>query len=349
MDRGCRELNDNPTYYTFLATEPWEAARRAAAQFLNVDAEQLLLVQNTSQGLHLLLNSFLLGSTDELLTTNHEHGCVTALMRHLKETRGVKTTVYDIPEWPSDTQVAAGIMKLMNADTRVILVSEIDGYTGQRYDWRELAAYAKQQGVLFLLDAAHSCGQVSCRPSDYPLWVTSGHKWLGGPNGTGLVYVAPHLVPQLKPVWLGDKHFELKDADLNDLRRFESQGTCDVIRWCGFTAAIELQTRLRASNIYEREKQLLQYLVCQLELFKPIFKRDPANLEPASAMIAFHWNEDRLRVPNLYEALMEEKIVVRPDLLGANRGAGMRVSCHYSVNESDIDRFIAALSKFVHV
>src|SRR6185436_7603422 len=87
--------------------------------------------------------------------------------------------------------------------------------------------------IPLLVDGAHSPGQDFCHPAKYSMWVASGHKWLGGPNGTGFAYVAPHLVPKLQPVLLGDHYYNFADTDLT---RFESKGTSDVVRLLGLEA-----------------------------------------------------------------------------------------------------------------
>jgi len=349
INQGWTDFNVNPTITTFIDQSPWELARGAVAKLLNVPANSLLLVQNSTHGLHLLLNSFLDCAPDELITTNHEHGCVSALRRHLHETKGIKTFVHEVDELCDTDHLINGVISLITANTKMILVSELDGFTGQRHDLSRLVEHCQGAGIPLLVDGAHCLGQVICDPARYPMWVASGHKWLGGPNGTGIVYVAPHLVPKLKPVWVGDKHFERKDADINDLRRFESQGTCDVVRWYGLAAAVDLQLRLGARRIYEREMQLLTYLHDRMQDLHPTFRRRVRNDDPRSAMLAFYWREDQVRVPDLKEALWERhKIWVQPDFINLKPHTGVRISCHYCLEEDDIDRFVVALKELIN-
>jgi selenocysteine lyase/cysteine desulfurase len=268
----------------------------------------------------------------------------------LYETRGIKTLVQEVDELSDTDRLISGIIGEITPHTKLILVSELDCFTGQKHDLSRLVDHAQKRGIPLLVDGAHSAGQIVCDPARYLMWVTSGHKWLGGPDGTGIVYVAPHLVPQLEPVWLGDKHFERKDADINDLRRFESQGTGDVVRWHGLTAAINLQLRIGAHTIYEREKELVTYLYDRLRDLRPTFRRTLQMDDPKSAMMAFHWPENRLRVPDLKEALWQRhKIWVQPDFINVKPGTGMRVSCHYSLHEDDLDRFVVALKELINV
>ena len=69
-----------------------------------------------------------------------------------------------------------------------------------------------------------------------------------------LLMWAPDLIPLLKPVWLGDKYFERLDANVDDLTRFESQGTSDVVKWLGLTRACRLYAELGPQAIVKPSK-----------------------------------------------------------------------------------------------
>jgi hypothetical protein len=67
-----------------------------------------------------------------------------------------------------------------------------------------------------------------------------------------------------------------------------------------------------------------------------------------TAMLTCNFPANRLKVDDLREALWQKhRIWVQPDFLNENPGRGMRVSCHYSVRESDIEALITALKTMV--
>ncbi|HEY9714480.1 MAG TPA: aminotransferase class V-fold PLP-dependent enzyme, partial [Chroococcales cyanobacterium] len=171
-----------------------------------------------------------------------------------------------------------------------------------------------------------------------------------GPNGTGFVYVAPELVARLEPVWLGDKHFERKEADIESLSRFESMGTSDVVRWHGLTAAIQLYEELGPDLIAQRQNELIRYLRRRLDHELPVHYRTPIgeNSDYMTALLTFKFPRESVTVPDLTTALWENfSIGVRDDFAGEHPGAGIRVSCHYSVKESDLDALVDALKTLV--
>lgn len=346
---GWEQLNENPTITTFMDPSPWQAARSVAARLLDVPERNLLLVQNSTQGLQLIMQSLLLRAGDELVTTDYEHGSVRVIARYLEETRGIVVRKHNVDAFEGSEALAKGILDLVTAKTKLVVVSEIFSYSGWRPDLSFLVEGLARRDVQLLVDGAHGPGQIKCRPARYPLWVGSGHKWLGGPNGTGFAYVSPDMVSRLEPVWLGDYFYEIKDADIQDLKRFESQGTSDVVRWRGVEAACELQFKLSSEKIIERSFDLVQYLRSKLEPLSPIYKTPEHTLEPhdsRTAMLAFRFDRKRVPVADLREELWSRyQIWVQPNFIDEIPGHGMRISCHYSLNEADLDRFVSALSK----
>ncbi|MBP9089522.1 aminotransferase class V-fold PLP-dependent enzyme [bacterium] len=356
INEGWQKLNINPTYATFLDLEPMQSARAAFSRLLGVEPRQLILTQNSTQGLQLIMHSLLLEAGDELVTTNTEHGSVTSIARHLGETRGVVTKRSDADPKLGSRALCDGLLNLVTAKTRLIVVSQISSYTGWRADLSHLESEAKSRGVPVLIDGAHSMGQLAGAEiiDESSLWVGSAHKWLGGPNGTGVGYVAPEMVSRLKPVAVGDHYFDALAADAGDVTRFESGGTADVVRWYGVIKACELQEIIGAEKIRRKQFALAQYLRQELErAYQPEFRLP--NLQnslasEATALVACYWPEERVKVPDLREALWSKyKIWIQPDFLNAKPGCGIRVACHYSNNRTEVDKLLEGLGAFIAV
>ena len=176
------------------------------------------------------------------------------------------------------------------------------------------------------------------------MWVGSGHKWLGGPNGTGFLYVSKDLIDRLRPVTIGDRYFDKYEQPI---KRFEWSGTCDNSRWLGLAAACQLQHNLHIEKIEKRQAELVRYLRSRLAEFEHITIRTPLNGR-TTGLLAFTMNPEYLAVPNLQTYLWEEhKIWTQPDFKYGNVGHGLRISCHVATSEEDLDRFVQALSKAI--
>ena len=119
IQMGWEKLNANPTIMTFVSDEPISSARQALARLLDVPPTSLLLTQNSTQCLQLMLTN-LLQAGDELVTTDKEHGCVRAIGRYLEETRGVTTRRYPIDPFEGSKKFCEGMMNLVTSRTKVI-------------------------------------------------------------------------------------------------------------------------------------------------------------------------------------------------------------------------------------
>jgi selenocysteine lyase/cysteine desulfurase len=274
------------------------------------------------------------------------------VIRHLEETRGIISRTYNVEADAASDQFCLNILSSISERTKLVVLSEIDCFTGWKPDLNTLVESLALLDVPLLVDGAHSPGHIIARPDRYPMWVGSGHKWLGGPNGTGFAYVARDLIPRLEPVWLGDGFFTKKDDEVYDITRFECKGTSDVVRWKGLAAALDLHLQLDAPAVLEYQRSLVDYLRNRLkETFEVAFRTPPFSDHAAEehvGLLTFLFPAENLETQDLRASLWDaHKIWTQPDFLNECPGNGVRVSCHYSVEEEDLERLIKALKEYV--
>ena len=161
LSDGWNRLNDNPTFTTFLDPQPMAEAQSVIAGLLSVPATSVLLVQNPTLALQLLMQSFLLKAGDELVTTTHEHGALYAVARHLEETRGVVVRRFDVdPEAGSDA-FCLGLLDLVGERTKLVAISEISCTSGWYPSLYMLVESLRMLEVPLLVDGAHTSGTSS--------------------------------------------------------------------------------------------------------------------------------------------------------------------------------------------
>jgi selenocysteine lyase/cysteine desulfurase len=344
VQEGWDRLNSNPTNFIFAETEPAEATRKEAGKLFSVPPESLMLTQNTTQALQIILQSFLLKSGDELVTTDQEHNCLYAISQYLQENRGIVTRRYKVDPFAGSKALVEGILNLVTERTRVVAVSEIFSTMGWRPQLEGLIAPLAKTRAHLLVDGAHSPGQGVVNPGRFPLWVGAGHKWLGGPNGTGFLFAQPHLVAHLQPVNIGDRFYDEYESNL---QRLEWMGTTDShVRWLGLKAALELQQELGPSNLWERQLLLLKYLQKRLTELPAHQIQTPFVESELSGMLTITWEPNAVPVPDLSSHLLDRyQIAVRPDLFFGMPGHGIRISCHASNTTAEIDALIDALKE----
>ncbi len=357
---GWQKLNYNPTLFTYGDAPILGSVRASAAALLKVPAHSLVLVNNTSHGLQTVIQSFLGKTGDHVVYCSYEHGSTKAMVRYLQETQGITTSEYKVGQNDDSIALCQGILQLVTAQTKLVVMSEIFSCTGWRPQLDSLIATLKDKDIPLLVDGSHAPGQIVCQPSKYPLWVGAGHKWLGGPNSTGFLYMAPHLVNQLKPVILGDRYFNKYE---NPLHRLEWAGTSDITRWLGLEAACGLQLELGCEAIAKRHIELQKYLRTKLESLtdrnsasSPLPKCEiltPNRSGEFAGMLTLWLPDVPLTAEEFTLKMWEErKIYIAPIpvpgfLPSERNGITVRASCHMSTGEGEIDALLEALVYYV--
>jgi len=138
---------------------------------------------------------------------------------------GRTTILSETGNFPSDLYIAQGlagrtsarlrtveadaIEAAIDADTAVVMLTEVDYRSARRHDMARIAAAAHDAGALMLWDLSHSAGAVAVdlNAAKVDLAVGCGYKYLnGGPGAPAFLFVAEALQDQLEsPLsgWLG--------------------------------------------------------------------------------------------------------------------------------------------------
>lgn len=154
---------------------------------------------------------------------------------------------------------------LLKGGVRLAAISAVQFHTGQAMPLVEMGALCRQYGAQFFVDAIQACGvlpvDVSAMGIDY--LACGGHKWLMGPVGTGMLYIAPQRVAALRPAvagWLshetpvrflleGAGHLRYDRAVRRQADFFES-GMANFVGIAGLEAALGLIQELGVGAIF---------------------------------------------------------------------------------------------------
>ena len=105
----------------------------------------------------------------------------------------------------------AKIRALMTARTRVVQVSHVTAPTGVLMPVAAIAQLCRERGVWFHIDAAQSVGMVpfSLGAIGCDSCAMSGHKWLGAPFETGVLFLRRDRLEAVTPLLVGSYSGEL--------------------------------------------------------------------------------------------------------------------------------------------
>lgn len=209
--RAWTTLEANPVahYGRFAGEALIEDTRTVAAKFLGCDLDELAVTTSTTSGMNGIAQGLRLVAGDRVLVTDQEHEGGTHGWRYLARHHGVEVDVVPVPRGEHRSAVIVEtIAKAIQARTRVVSVSHVLSSTGLRMPIAELSALARARGVLCVVDGAQAVGaiRVNVRELGCHAYATSGHKWLMGPKGTGLLYIAKDAQAAIRPMAFEDSY-----------------------------------------------------------------------------------------------------------------------------------------------
>lgn len=195
-------LDRDPTLYLLRnRVERTTAARRAAARYMGVHADDVALVDSTTMGLGILYNGLRLGSEQELLTTEHDYYVTHESLRQAAEGSGA--TVRKIPLYEEIQSVTpAGIVDRIAAAigprTRVLALTWVHSGTGLKIPLAGISGAVEEinddrdeeDRVLVCVDGVHGFGIEDATMEDLgcDFFAAGTHKWVFGPRGTGVLW-----------------------------------------------------------------------------------------------------------------------------------------------------------------
>ena len=160
------------------------ALRAAYAVTLGCEAVDLALTTSTSDGIAQVLSGLELAPGDEIVTSDEEHPGLLGALAAARDLRGASVRMVALSE----------VAEAVGSRTRLIACSHVGWMSGSLAP-AELA----EVDVPVLLDGAQGVGAIGVDVDALgcDAYAGAGQKWLCGPDGTGMLYIAPELLERL--------------------------------------------------------------------------------------------------------------------------------------------------------
>ena len=210
-----------------------------------------------------------LGAGDRILTTSAEYSSNAMSMGLVAGRTGAEVVLLPDDE-RGEIDLAALDAELDRGGVGLVAVTHVPTSNGSVTPVAEIGRRCRDGGVLFLLDACQSVGQMRVDVDEIgcDLLSATGRKFLRGPRGTGFLYVRSSVVERLTPpfldlraaTWTGPFTYELHP----DARRFE-QWERSVAGHLGLGAAVDHLLGWGIDAIEERVMALAAHLRAALE------------------------------------------------------------------------------------
>lgn len=186
----------------YWSTETTKLATRVAA-FLGCDADEICFTRGAGEALAFVSGGLDLSAGDEILTTSREHSTALAPWLVLARRRGIVVKQIDLPAPLTGPEQVLGLFAGATTErTKVFAFSHVQYADGALLPVADLCQFARQRNIVTVVDGAQAIGMLDFQLRDLGCDFYAGcfHKWLGGPHGTGFLYVRREMLDRIWPI-----------------------------------------------------------------------------------------------------------------------------------------------------
>ena len=318
--------------------------RAALGRLVAVPADDIILGNSTSYGLHLLANGLPWRSGDEVLLVDGDYPADVFPWLDLQE-QGVHIRFLH----PQHLAVQAEELENALSDaTRVFCTTWVNSFSGAAIDLHALGTVCRTHNVLFVVNGSQALGARPLDISQTPLdaFTCCGYKWLCGPYATGFCWIRPDVRESLdynQAYWLtmqaGRDLNHMRDYTVRtDLgaRKYDVFCTANFLDIKPWLAAVEYLLTQGIEQIAAYNERLVTHLIEGLDpdLYTLLSPREG----PARSTLVFVTHRTAERNPAIYTALKHSGI----DL--SLREGQLRFSPHLYNTEEEIDHALQTLA-----
>ena len=346
-----------------ITTGAYEAEHSAASELkafytelatlLNASAAEVAYVENATRAWDMAFYGLPLEDGDRILTHESEYASNYLALLHQAKRRNLHIDL--IPSDEHGQIDVTAISALVTPRTRLIAITHVPTQGGLVNPAEAVGRVAKEHGLIYLLDACQSVGQIPLDVQALQCDILSGtgRKFLRGPRGTGFLYVRREFMETIDPpfvdlfsaTWTSDSEFELRA----DAKRFENWESYVAGR-IGLAAAFRYANDLGIDNINTRVVSLADELRQKLMNIPTISIQDQGVQKCGIVTFTKEGVSAEEITPSLRAKGINTSVAEMPsarlDLGPRNIESMTRASVHYFNTSAEIERFVETIQTF---
>ena len=327
-----------------------EAVYDSVAHLLTCQRHEVAIIENATRAWDMAFYSVAFQPGDRILTAMAEYASNYIAYLQIAQRTGAVVDVVPNDEF-GQISVSA-LANMMDERVKLISMTHIPTNGGLVNPAAAVGKIARDAGVLYLLDACQSAGQLPLDVAEIgcDMLSATGRKYLRGPRGTGFLYVRQSALDKLEPPmldlhaarWTALDQYEMR----NDARRFENWETNYAAK-LGLGAAVDYALDWGIDAIWERVQMLAETLRARLSALPGVTVHDIGQVRCGIVTFAI----DGRQPEEIRQTLREQNINVststvfstRHDMEARQLSEVVRASVHYYNTEAEIDRFCEAI------
>jgi len=332
------------------AATQMNAFYEAFARLLNASTDEIAYVENATRAWDMAFYGLPLQDGDRILTHASEY--VSNYLGFLQQAKRRNLFIDLIPSDEYGQIDVNAIPELITDKTRLIAITHVPTQGGLVNPAIEVGRVAKKHGLMYLLDACQSAGQIALdvKKLNCDVLTGTGRKFLRGPRGTGFMYIRKAFIEQLDPPfvdlhsanWTHENKFEF----VPNAKRFENWESFVAGR-IGLMQAVRYANNLGIDRIQSRVTSLAKSLREQLSLVEGVTVHDLGVNKCGIVTLTKQDVSSDFAARQLCEmginVSVSELTSARLDLGNRKLDSLVRASVHYFNTEQEISKFVLAV------
>lgn len=336
------------------ARDATEHVYDAVSLLIHCRPDEIAIIENATRAWDMAFYSLPFETGDRILTSVSEYASNYIAFLQVAQRTGAVVEV--IPN-DQDGQVSIkALQEMIDERVKLIAITHVPTNGGLVNPAHDIGKIARDNKILFLLDACQSVGQmpIDVQAIGCDMLSATGRKYLRGPRGTGFLYVRREIIEKLEPPfldlhaakWVTEDRFEIRA----DARRFENWETNNAGK-IGLGVAIDYALAWGMENICERITHLADTLRTRLSRIPHVQLRD-LGVEKCGIVTFTIGDQDqqafrgKLAEQNMNVSVSPAEYT-RLDMDRRGLASVVRASVHYYNSEQEVDQFCELVSRLI--
>lgn len=326
----------------------------AAAALIHCAREEIAIVENATRAWDMAFYSLPFKPGDRILTAMAEYA--SNYIAYLQVAQKTGAVIEVIPNDEHGQVSLDALRTMLDERVKLIAITHVPTSGGLVNPIEAIGRIAREAGVMYLVDACQSVGQmpIDVEQIGCDMLSATGRKYLRGPRGTGFLYVRNTVLERLEPpfldlhaaTWVARDKYEIRP----DARRFENWET-NYAGKIGLGVAIDYAMSWDMDVIWRRVKNLAYQLRTRLSPLPGVIVRDRGTTQCGIVTFTIE-DKDPEEIKRMLAA---EKINVSVamrsgtllDMDARKLESMVRTSLHYYNSEDEIDRFCRKIEELL--
>jgi cysteine desulfurase / selenocysteine lyase len=336
------------------AHEALENTYHAVAKLIGAERSEIALTESADSAWNRAFYSLPFKPGDRVLTSTAEYRSNYIIYLQAQKRLGI--TIEVVPNDEYGQLDVAALRQMLDERVKLISITHVPTSGGQVNPAAEIGKVAREHGILYLLDACQSVGQmpINVEAIGCDLLSATGRKYLRGPRGTGFLYVRNAIVDQLEPLtlsgfsaeWTSPTTYRI-NARANRFENFESNKAAVV----GLGVAIDYAMQWGLDTIWRRVCTLASDLRIRLAALPGVLVHDRGLVQCGIVTFAIEGREPAAIQRLLGEQHINVTAALRKsallDLDERGLESVVRASVHYYNSEEEVERFVQTIQRLL--